>query len=427
MKAPQFGSLLLLLLFTQIGHADPLDDWTWHEPSSRVVGVAFGSGRLVAVGYDGQILSSTDGANWIPSQSGVQYQFSSIAYGNGQFLAVGGSDFELYATGWNSNVPAAGQFYSVILSSPDGITWDVRQMGFQSYRLTRIVFGGGQFVAHGLVTNGQGSSIYQRIFTSTDGVVWAPHEFVTKNSFATIDGMTYGNGLFVAVGGWHNFGPGSGSTLLTSTDASNWVERKFATSNVIYGVTFGKGQFVGVTGRVRDPLASAGLVSGSILTSSDGTNWVERVSDLQFGLRKVAFGNGEFVAMGDAGITLRSSDGLQWVQRPAAAGPTGDTLGYGPVDIVYGHERFIAVGYEGGILQSRSISILRLSLTPIIGTELFSLSLEGPTAADYTIQSSTDLKSWRDVTKIAGSPSGIIILDVLPVMSDRQFYRATSP
>ena len=93
--------------------------------------------------------------------------------------------------------------------------------------------------------------------------------------------------------------------------------------------------------------------------------------------------------------------------------------------IAYGNGHFVAVGENGTILQSGSI--IHLSIMPDASTGLLSLSLEGPTGLDYTIQTSLDLISWQDVTKITSAQSGKIILDGLPISSGRTFYRAFSP
>jgi hypothetical protein len=77
--------------------------------------------------------------------------------------------------------------------------------------------------------------------------------------------VTYGNGLFVAVGGYDDQ-PFSTSIILTSPDGVNWTEQTSPTSNPLYGVTYGDGLFVAVG------------VLGAILTSPDGVSWTERTS-----------------------------------------------------------------------------------------------------------------------------------------------------
>ena len=82
----------------------------------------------------------------------------------------------------------------------------------------------------------------------------------------------------------------------------------------------------------------------------------------------------------------------------------------------------MAVGIGGNILQSGNI--INLSITRSAGP--LTLSLEGPADLEYTIQTSSDLVSWRDVTKISNAQSSKVLFEGLAASSDRQFYRAYS-
>jgi len=78
-----------------------------------------------------------------------------------------------------------------------------------------------------------------------------------------------------------------------------------------------------VGGRYRDtPGFTTYLKDGTILTSTNGVNWVLRPSGATNGLRAIAYGNGQFVAVGDTGTApadsptiLTSADGVEWVER----------------------------------------------------------------------------------------------------------------
>ena len=59
------------------------------------------------------------------------------------------------------------------------------------------------------------------------------------------------------------------------------------------GVTYGNGTFVAVGGVVIDTLP-------------DGFTWTSRISRTDNGLRGVAYGNGTFVAVGSGGAILQS-------------------------------------------------------------------------------------------------------------------------
>jgi hypothetical protein len=85
----------------------------------------------------------------------------------------------------------------------------------------------------------------------------------------------------------------------------------------------------------------------------------------------------------------------------------------------------VAVGWQGTILQSGNL--ITLTIAAKLGTDLLTLSLEGPIGMGYTIQSSTDLRSWRDVAKFTSTESSKIVFENLPAHSDHLFYRAFSP
>ena len=121
----------------------------------------------------------------------------------------------------------------------------------------------------------------------------------------TILGVTYGDGLYVAVG--------SSGTLTTSPDGTTWTTRTsgFGTTN-IRGVTYGDGLYVAVGS------------SGTLTTSPDGTTWTTRTSG--FGTNTilgVTYGDGLYVAVGEAGKLTTSTDGIT---RPEEAVTTALSL-----------------------------------------------------------------------------------------------------
>jgi len=145
-----------------------------------------------------------------------------------------------------------------------------------------------------------------------------------RNLGDSLNGVTYGNGLFVAVG--------EGGTILTSRDGVTWTQRTSGTSNDLYSVTYGNGLFVAVGAK------------GTILTSPDGVSWTARASGTDEWLWGVAYGNSTFVAVGGGGAILTSPDGVTWTQRTSLE--KSDLL-----SVVYGNGRFVAVG-GGTILTS---------------------------------------------------------------------------
>ena len=187
---------------------------------------------------------------------------------------------------------------------------------------------------------------------------------------------------------------------------------------------YGNGRFVAVGFDVWD-------TSGPVIeTSTDGSTWVFQAAPGAGGLSRVAYGGGYFAAVGEEpqyGVgygqvrgsltVLTSADGVTWAQRPVSG------MQMSLKAIAYGNGHFVAVGLGGTILQSGSI--ITLAITPNAATGHLTLSLSGPIGPGYTIQSSTDLISWQNVTTIITGQSTNVVLDAPPA-SDHVFYRAYS-
>jgi len=69
---------------------------------------------------------------------------------------------------------------------------------------------------------------------------------------------------------------GQSGTILTSSEGTSWTERTSGISEYLNGVTYGNGLFVTVGW-------------GTILTSSDGTTWTERTSGTSRNLQGVTY------------------------------------------------------------------------------------------------------------------------------------------
>jgi len=98
--------------------------------------------------------------------------------------------------------------------------------------------------------------------------------------------------------------------ILISSDGTNWTQRTFGLSNRLNGVTYGNGLFVTVGG------------IGTNLTSSDGTSWTQKTTGTSKVLHRVTYGNGLFVTVGEEGIILTSSDGTSWKRRTSGTSET---------------------------------------------------------------------------------------------------------
>jgi hypothetical protein len=303
------------------------DGTTWTErataSSPPLIGAAYGNGTYLAVGGDGSSMTSRDGITWgdvPPSTNGLP--FLSVAFGNGMFLAV-----------------RRGNFGGDVFASLNGQVWTpTSPVHFFFYDVT---FGAGRFFGasgfYGLVSSSDGNqwdrlmnAFYSDVAygngqfvglrsdtngiigTSFDGIHWAPHATGVPGHLFK---MVYANNAFVAAGQ-----PG----ILTSTDGTNWVQTVTGgpSDYIFTGIAYGNGAFV-----VR--------VAPATYVSSDGFNWV-KVSQPIATLGPLAFANGKFVNFGESGSLAISTNGVDWV-----SGVTG-IPGIGPVDVAGIHDQFVA-------------------------------------------------------------------------------------
>ena len=182
-------------------------EWTPRSLGTAAVlsGVAFGNGRFVAVGLSGAVVYSADAISWSPASSLTSNFLQSVTFGGGKFVAVGGSGTVRTSTDgvtWARSTTGLPQFLSgaayfdgkyyvvgnsgIILSSPDTLAW-THQGTFDTW--FRAVGSDGSQV---VVAGDDGT-----VVTSRDGVDWTPQ---TTGVTRSLNSITFGNGLFVAVG-----------------------------------------------------------------------------------------------------------------------------------------------------------------------------------------------------------------------------------
>ncbi len=174
----------------------------------------------------------------------ANFSASGIAYGNGKFVAVSGTLFQI---------------------SPDGVVW-TQYISPPVVYCEGIIFGGGMFMAYGypISTNSAGP---RYILQSFDGLAWTK----VYETPSQIRGATYGDGRFVFVGD---------RIISTTLDPFQWTDFQFP---ALEGIAFGAGRFVAVS-------------SGTIFSSADSIIWRVDYPPGNQTLRSVAYGNGLFIA-----------------------------------------------------------------------------------------------------------------------------------
>lgn len=365
-----------------------------------------------------QSLWAADGLDtWIVrtnSLSATNWLYS-ITYGNDQFVAVGGSQIPRFG-GWPEGA-------GVITSSADGSNWVAKTIP-GTRTLLGVTHAAGFYVAVG----------YGTVLGSLAGTSWTPSQSVSFSSSA----VAYGKNMFVA---------GSGGYVYTSTNAVTWSRTSVPGFEFSFtDLAFGNGVFLAVGGHggrgavlnstngttwsgvpsdylVRRVRYGGGLYvaigdKGTIKTSADTTTWLTRDSGTTNNILGVTFGGGVYVAVGSGGTILTSTDATTWT--PRASRVTNDLTA-----IAYGNGRFVAVGANGTILESNPI--IHLGQFTGLSSGAVQFTLSGPAKQTYQLQASTNLVNWIALTDTTlDEPSATIVI-IAPTNFSQSFYRAFAP
>jgi hypothetical protein len=278
-------------------------------------------------------------------------------------------------------------------TSPDGRRWTPQVSGTSS-DLGAVTFGSGRSVIGG---------VGGLILTSNNGTAWSTARAATIGSTAPATAAVFGNGTFVVTL--------ADATILTSTDGTRWTQQIFSVpdaTNTIYGLTFGGGQFIAVGGIDGTTTGRRPL----ILTSPDGTTWTRRATELQLDtigntggiqLFAVAFGGGQYVAVGESGGIATSNDGISWISRRT---PNSPQVYFG--SIAYGDGLWVAdnVTSNDGVVWKEGP---RLAAGTFVKNVSFANGIFVAAAVGGKILRRTALDEWSLVSGYATprAPAGI--------------------
>ena len=228
-------------------------------------GMAYGNGVYVVVGTNFNTLQrvihySTNGLSWAQAADPTGMNagdWSAVAYGDGQFIAVqGGVDAFAY-------------------TSPDGQTWTpAGTIGIE--RVKDINYGNGQFMACG-------STGVNRIAMKPDGGSWTPVFSSNYNNTVDWHEIDYVNGKWYA-----STRSTTDVQFMSSVDGNTWTEAsEYYSTNMI-----------GFAGDGTVTMA-AGANSGVYASEDDGLTWPEYPMTEPpldtAGYRDIAFGADRFV------------------------------------------------------------------------------------------------------------------------------------
>jgi photosystem II stability/assembly factor-like uncharacterized protein len=253
-------------------------------------GVTYGKGRFVAVGRTGSIISSVDASDWNTCYSDNKMHFNSIIFANHQFVAVGNDGVvmgSLDGCAWSlSESPTKVDLHSIafgndhyvaisydrIYTSPDLKEWKVVDDIILGYNIRKVRFADGKFIVVGDQTVG---------YWSKDGASWTEFTSDPKANHSSLRDIVYVDGKYFAMGITGDIGSG-GIIYEGSRDLKEW-KRVVWYEDMSHAIHYHNNEFI-VVG------------TQSILTSKDGQKWEMYHSNSS--LRDVAFGNGQYVAVG---------------------------------------------------------------------------------------------------------------------------------
>jgi hypothetical protein len=370
-------------------HADPLTSWNpvlTNSPAG-ITSMAYGNGTFIGVGGGFRFISH-DGANWTVYANAPIINNGGVAFGTGMFLTFG----------TNNQYKA-----NYILQSTNGTTWTT--IYTSSITLFAGACGNNTWVFVG--TN----EIVTANVTSSN---WSWSEF--QPSFLPVC-VTYANGIFV-IGAYQ----GSFYSVFSSSDGITWqyisslgYNSTFYFNSFIYtGIAFGNGLFVAST------VNSSG--SPQVFVSSNLVNWTLVLTNtagaLPYG--PIAFGGNYFIAstMGSGVNAFTSSNGYTW--NPSMGLLDLSTL-------TYGQGTFVAANEFGGlILQSGVFANQTNSPATTLGISTYpGVTINGTAGVVYQVQYTTNLNStWQTLTNFMLPYSPYLWFDITASMSGRRFYRS---
>ena len=184
---------------------------------------------------------------------------------------------------------------SQLLSSDDGVTWELHETGHTG-GLKDVAYGNGVYM---VTSAGSGPA-----FVSPDLENWT--SIFSSNLPSNNDNVYFHNGLFYFGGAQWEDNPG----ISTTVDGTSFTEVATPGESTIRDIVFANNQFVAIGDNLE------------IMTSPDGVTWTVQTVDvgidpetLAGGLLHINYLNSMYVEGGKSNTILTSSDGVTWTLR----------------------------------------------------------------------------------------------------------------
>ena len=350
----------------------------WSLQSLPLRGVAGdGSGKLVAVSGGGWVLVSNDsGQHWQRYSVGEpETQLNAVTYGGGRFVAVGMS--------------------KKVFVSTDGENWTGYYLDSGSspntYQLLGIAYGGGYFVA-------AGAGGY---FVSEDnGQTWTKYQVSGKYFYD----VAFGDGKFTMVGEDDNINQGELLTVATDDFGNQSLANNTGEDAVVQTVIYDGSRFVALT-------------YNKVYTSNDGgQNWSsENANGYFLPQPHLAYGSGEYVAVGCCGYTKTSTNLTSWsstnrlqlIDDPVvhAASFTDVFYDAGAGFVAVGDGDQIALSSDGSS-WSFAVTGTASNVTGLVYNGSGFISGDGNDGQEFSYDGGAD-SSWQPLSEAPGAVHGL--------------------
>lgn len=306
--------------------------------------------QFVVVGDSGIILTSANGADWVPRASGTVNRLSAIAWGNNEYVAVGAGGAVVVSTdgiNWTDHSPTSGPVNtSELLTS---IAWNGSTFAVSSFGdPNNASF---PYLGAAIATNADPTDAKKWKLRYSDAisgtflghVFWDGSSFVAAGSGGTVltsaDGTTW-NAQNTGTSGEITAIVNGGNTLLVATDESSLLTSD--PTGVVWTTrsqNFAQSSFEEFTNAVWTGSQFAAISdAGAFYTSPDGLDWAVQGFPFPIFPSGIAWGNGQYVVVGDDSI-YASADGSTWNKVTGA-----ETAGIEFERVRWGNGRFVAVG-----------------------------------------------------------------------------------
>jgi hypothetical protein len=352
----------------------------WLTPYNSVRNWLWSVARLpsfyVAVGDFGTVMTSGNGVNWT-------LELSPSTVTNTTLLGVGGDTNLLLAVGEGGKIIYSPNLLTnVVITNQSGvITQTVSTLGVLWFAhtnspTTNTLQGVGVLSNSLYVISG----VQGTLFTSADGMTWAPCDSGTTNVLSSI--TEWPGGLLAS---------GDNGTIIASPDGVTWNTRPTGAEDWLYRVRWLNGTLIAVG------------QNGAILTSTDSLTWTNRSSGTSNWLTDVTFVEDTWFAVGTGGTVLTSTNLASWTPR--------GTITKKPLYAAASYDgQLVVTGVEGVILRSQVVP----HLTPVSILNYSRVTTNGPSPVHnvflfggqpdqlFTLQRATNLvtAAWTDIADL---------------------------